>query len=97
MRVVEENGGGVGTFAEGMMDVGLTRFWHGCRRVGQGMARNRGRPFLRWVDDINDFIAVALGDDSQGKFDTWAAVAQEREKWAALEQDYINFCSRKRG
>ena len=77
---------------------------HVCRRLDgrwaekvlrwmpSGGARNRGHPFTRWADDIDDFVAVAVSEQGKGKYEVWSQLAQQRESWKMLEDDYVNFC-----
>ena len=58
-----------------------------------GGHRSQGHPVSRWLDDINAFALKLEGLD--GSVDTavdiWRAVAQNREVWSSIEQDYVNF------
>eukprot|EP00973_Karenia_brevis_P054834 7623296-Karenia_brevis.AAC.1 len=46
--------------------------------------RNRGHPVKRWCDDIIHFF-VTRGYAK----DAWMDVAQDRDRWIALESDYV--------
>ena len=55
--------------------------------------RPRGRPVTRWVDSFNKFFRNALvSDDEATQEDSfWLILAEDREAWQALEDDYILF------
>jgi len=54
--------------------------------------RRRCRPLMRWCDSINRFfdsMSTALGQQI-----SWMQLAQDRDAWKALEQQFVLFCSR---
>ena len=56
--------------------------------VGQ---RCRGRPLMRWCDSISRFF-----DDmstAMGRHIDWMEMAQDRDGWKALEQQFVLSCS----
>ena len=55
-------------------------------------ARCKGRPLMRWCDAINRLI-----DDMSatlGKHIDWMKMAQDRDAWKTLEQQFVFSCSR---
>ena len=58
-----------------------------------GGHRSQGHPVSRWLDDINAFALKLEGLDGSADtaVDIWWAVAQNREVWSSIEQDYVNF------
>ena len=48
-------------------------------------SRNRGRPVTRWGDELCSFVSRVYGDGTD-----WRAIAQDRETWKALEEDFVN-------
>ncbi len=50
-------------------------------------ARKRGRPKLRWTDQLNKFFKQ--GRQATNEF--WLELARDAESWATLEDDYVNF------
>ena len=56
--------------------------------------RAQGRPVSRWVDSINKYFSGVVGTPVGAA--SWIAVAQDRDKWKLLEDDYVNFCRKKK-
>ena len=50
-------------------------------------ARKRGRPRCRWADQLNKFFKQGL----QAPNEFWLELAQEKQSWDTLENDYVNF------
>ena len=54
--------------------------------------RTRGRPCMRWCDSLNKFFFGASNMHVGNA--PWMILAQNREKWRKLEEDYIKWCGR---
>eukprot|EP00973_Karenia_brevis_P041314 5718072-Karenia_brevis.AAC.1 len=54
----------------------------------QGAYRSVGHPKKKWHDDLDAFFRRKSGS-SKG---LWLAVAQDRDKWKALECQYAYSC-----
>ena len=59
--------------------------------------RRRGRPLSRWSDHLNKFFQQARGDSGTITENNvfWMALAEDRQGWTSLEEDYVNFATRK--
>ena len=54
-------------------------------------SRTQGRPKLRWTDGLNSFFNRSMGlatNTGAGNM-LWMAVAEDRERWQAVEDEYI--------
>ncbi len=56
-----------------------TRWMLGWEPVGR--YRTPGRPVARWEDSLTNFM--------RGREQSWRALAQDREDWAALEEEFV--------
>ena len=57
--------------------------------------RGRGRPLTRWGDSIDKFFAemsTALGEQVD-----WMVLAEDRDAWSALEEQFVSYCSNRVG
>lgn len=52
--------------------------------------RRRGRPCLRWSDEILQFLEHTYGSKFENK-DAWQQVAQCRDTWKLLMRDFVNY------
>ena len=50
-----------------------------------GGTRARGRPKIRWTDNLNNFF----GDDKTNV--TWSTLAEDEAFWNDFEEQYVNF------
>jgi hypothetical protein len=48
--------------------------------------RTAGRPKRRWADNIDNYVMEHVGLDKGA----WIALAQDRDAWKALENDFVN-------
>ena len=55
--------------------------------------RKQARPCKRWSDQITSFWDAVAGKKTSGVA-TWAEVAQSREHWQELEEEYLAFCAK---
>ena len=53
--------------------------------------RSQGHPFARWTDDLYKFAESLKYDFQMTSYDVWSIVAQERDVWWHLEQDFFEF------
>ena len=49
--------------------------------------RFQGHPNKRWADDLNKFFKMEF----EGPVGFWRIIAQNRDEWQSLENDFINF------
>jgi hypothetical protein len=56
-------------------------------------SRSRGRPVTRWIDSIRKFIDTVWPSEDEAATDItfWMILAEGRQSWRTLEDDYINF------
>ena len=62
-----------------------------------GGHRLRARPVTRWADCVEKVVTTAMTGSSmdwkdQSSFASFSQLAQDRETWAMLEDDFLNFC-----
>ena len=50
-------------------------------------SRKRGRPKARWTDPLNKFFH----QDRQTTNDFWLGLAQDKDSWDSLEENYVDF------
>ena len=55
--------------------------------------RSRGRPKTRWADSLNKFFRQIHGEDLevQEGNEFWVTLANDRQSWRALEEDFLRF------
>ena len=73
-----------------LLELWLTIHWHWGPNKG---ARNRGRPFLRDLGDIDGFLANLLDQPAVSLEHYWT-LAEKCDSWEQLEEDYIHHCSK---
>ena len=56
--------------------------------------RSKGRPRTRWSDSIDKYSSGAFGTPVGSR--SWIQVAQDRETWKTLEDDYVLFHMRRK-
>jgi hypothetical protein len=49
--------------------------------------RSRGRPTIRWKDNLNAFFKSVLGEAAVDD-ESWKGFALDREGWKLLEEDF---------
>ena len=51
-------------------------------------SRRAGQPKTRWTDSINNFFRDVRGVDTVADHSLWMSVAEDRDAWQKLENDY---------
>ena len=65
---------------------------HGTTTLGtRGGKRRVGHPKARWRDDLDNFVKQYM----DGQTFDWYLIAQDRDSWASLEDEYA--CGVQRG